>query len=278
MLGIRTARWMWNQNAKRFSSNQAKQNETAKTAFVTQHFDRESMHPTQPTTWLTRVDLWRMDMVQSWLRSWQTGQNIGLIQLDKTVFNAPKRIDLLHRAVMWQNSLLASGNVEAKTRSDVRGSTRKMRPQKGTGKARLGSRTAPSMQGGGAAHGPVLHNPSLAIQYKVVDHAKRIALSTKFAQDELLIVDDLSMPTNKTTDALDVLHLHSLQDTRCLLVYGNPEPETNLILGMNNLKNVLTVGAMEVDVLNLLKYDLVILDKSAVVSLEQQLSLLEEYK
>lgn len=92
---------------------------------------------------------------QIWIRDFQTFNPINSIDLNANVFNVPTRIDILHRIVHWYRSLLRAGTACAKDRSMVRGSHRKIHPQKGTGKARAGSSRAPQRGGGGVVFPPI---------------------------------------------------------------------------------------------------------------------------
>ncbi|KAF2748838.1 ribosomal protein L4 [Sporormia fimetaria CBS 119925] len=108
----------------------------------------------------------------------------------------PTRRDILHRAVIYEADRSRGpqrdgwGSASAKYRSEVHGSARKIRPQKGTGHARQGDKKAPHMRGGGAAHGPKPRDFSSGLQRKVYDLAFRTALSYRFRKGELLIVDN----------------------------------------------------------------------------------------
>jgi large subunit ribosomal protein L4 len=92
---------------------------------------------------------------QVWLRNFQTFEPIDTLQLKADVFAVPTRVDILHRIVHWYRSLLRAGTACAKDRSMVRGSHRKIHPQKGTGKARAGSSRAPQRRGGGVVFPPI---------------------------------------------------------------------------------------------------------------------------
>lgn len=111
---------------------------------------------------------------------------VNSLALDPSVFNAPLRKDILHRVVRWQLACRRSGNHKAKSRSETRGSTRKVRPQKGGGQARVGDlryclrvfldcqlilfHSAPQWRGGYCVHGPVVRDHSYTLQKKGVIH------------------------------------------------------------------------------------------------------------
>lgn len=110
-------------------------------------------------------------------------------QFPTTFLFAPLRRDLLHKAVVFEGDAHRFGRGKAKWRSEVHGSNRKIRPQKGTGMARLGNKKSPMLRGGGAAHGPKPRDFSTGLPRKMYDMAWRIALSFRYRRSELIVVD-----------------------------------------------------------------------------------------
>ncbi|KAL7785279.1 ribosomal protein L4 domain-containing protein [Trichoderma ceciliae] len=109
----------------------------------------------------------------------------------------PLRRDLLHLAVVYEGDNTRQGTASTKTRHDVHGSHRKIRPQKGTGRARQGTRQSPLLRGGGKSFGPHPRNFGTRLNRKVYDKAWRTALSYRYRRGELIICEDgmeLSMP------------------------------------------------------------------------------------
>lgn len=101
----------------------------------------------------------------------------------------PLRKDILHRAVIFEADAARSGTASTKWRADVHGSGRKVRPQKGTGSARLGDKKSPMLRGGGVAHGPKPRDMSTDLPKKVYDLAWRTALSYRWRTGQLLVTD-----------------------------------------------------------------------------------------
>lgn len=108
--------------------------------------------------------------VQAFLRDFKTSEPVGIIDLDRKVFGAPLRRDILQRVVVWQRDSMRQGTQSAKTRSEVTGSGKKKAPQKGRGKARVGDMKAPHMRGGKVERMNLLvdHNGYLYTFKKVV--------------------------------------------------------------------------------------------------------------
>ncbi|MCJ1314340.1 54S ribosomal protein, mitochondrial [Agyrium rufum] len=102
----------------------------------------------------------------------------------------PLRRDILHRAVIFEGDGTRQGTASTKWRDDVHGSGRKIRPQKGTGKARLGDKKSPMLRGGGVAFGPHPRDFSTKLPRKIYDLAWRTALSYRYRRGELVIVED----------------------------------------------------------------------------------------
>ena len=101
----------------------------------------------------------------------------------------PLRKDILHRAVIYEGDMTRQGTASTKYRSEVHGSNRKIRPQKGTGAARLGDKKSPMLKGGGVAFGPKPRDFSTELPRKVYDQAWRTAISYRYRKGELILVD-----------------------------------------------------------------------------------------
>lgn len=115
----------------------------------------------------------------------------------------PLRRDILHLAVIFEGDNARQGTASTKTRWEVAGSHRKIRPQKGTGRARLGTRQSPMLRGGGKVFGPKPRDFGTKINQKVYDLAWRTALSYRYRRGELLVVrDGMELPLPREFDAL----------------------------------------------------------------------------
>ncbi|KAG5927966.1 hypothetical protein E4U42_001503 [Claviceps africana] len=111
----------------------------------------------------------------------------------------PLRRDLLHHAIVYEGDNTRQGTASSKTRHDVNGSHRKIRPQKGTGRARLGTKQSPLLRGGGKSFGPHPRDFGTKLNRKVYDKAWRTALSYRYRKGELIVCEDgmeLSMPAD----------------------------------------------------------------------------------
>lgn len=207
---------------------------------------------------------------QAWLISFLTGKKMGVFDLNEDVFGASPRLDILHRVVVWQRAKSRAGTAKTKDRGEVRGGGRKPRPQKGFGKARQGSIRAPHYRGGGVVHGP--RGPvsyDYTLPKKVRSMGLRTALSVKYAQGDLSIVDSLEMDVPKTKEFSSLMNLHGWNSV--LLVDGG-DVNINLCRATSNLQRVDVLPSRGLNVYSILLRDNLVLSLGAVRMLEERLS------
>lgn len=134
-----------------------------------------------------------------------TGEPTGeTVTLPGRHFDVPLRVDIAHRVVVWQRSKRRGNYAKTLTRSEVSGTTRKARPQKGGGRARVGTLRAPQMRGGGVAHGPNgMRNWNTKLQRRVRRLGLQVALSAKAAEGRIVVVDSLHAGIEPKTQWLD---------------------------------------------------------------------------
>ncbi|TPX43162.1 hypothetical protein SeMB42_g04834 [Synchytrium endobioticum] len=227
------------------------------------------------------LPLLNLNPMQAWIQSFASATRLGMIELDRSVFGVnPIRQDLIRRAVDYELSWLAQGTESSKTLGQVRGTTGKKLPQKGSGGARHGTFRANQMRGGYAAHGPRPHLKTIDIPTKVYHSGIRSALSAKYIQDQLLIVDTLSLPHSKTlkTDLQQRLAKLKLAGKSCFFLVGSDEPATYLIQAADMFetqragdkkKALMVANVRHVTVHPLMVNEFVIVDKAAVEVLEE---------
>ncbi|KAI8942970.1 hypothetical protein NX059_001009 [Plenodomus lindquistii] len=178
----------------------------------------------------------------------------------------PTRRDILHRAVVYEGDNTRLGTASTKTRHEVHGSRRKVRPQKGSGRARLGDKKSPMLRGGGVAFGPKPRDFGTHLPKKVYDLAWRTALSYRFRKGELIIVDnaiELESPSTRLLEDVFKHHQKQLGKGRSLLVTLDERPLLEQALAdMDRQEQALTWD--EVDVKNLLELSRVIIEREAL--------------
>ena len=127
------------------------------------------------------------------------GKVVGSVEASDKVWAAPSNDDLLHQAVIAQQANKRQGTQDTQTRAEVSFSTRKIRPQKGTGQARQGSRRSPNRVGGGVAHGPHPRSFRQRLPKKMRRQALRVALSDKVREDAVTVIDVLKVDAPKSS-------------------------------------------------------------------------------
>ncbi len=192
----------------------------------------------------------------------------GSIDLDDAVFGLEARKDLLARAVKYQLAKRRSGNHQTKGRSDVSATNAKPFKQKGTGRARQGTRVAPQMRGGGIVFGPHTRDHSHGLQKKVRKLALATALSAKCAEGKLVILDEAKMSVPKTSEL--VKKLATLGWGRTLVIDGEAIDE-NFVRAARNIVGIDVLPTAGANVYDILRRDTLVLTKGAVEKLVERL-------
>lgn len=192
-------------------------------------------------------------------------EKVGELELNDSVFNIEVNPGVLHEVVCMQRANRRSGNACTKTRGEVRGGGSKPWRQKGTGRARSGSRTSPVWRGGGTIFGPRPRDYSYSMPKKVRRLALRMALSARNQEGNLIVVDQLSFPEIKTKQFVQVMG--KLQADNCLVVTEGVDPQVSL-----SARNAVGYKVLPVEGLNV--YD--ILSYSKLMLIQSSLSKIEE--
>ncbi len=196
------------------------------------------------------------------------GEVVGSTELSDAVFAAPVRRDILHRVVTWQLAKRRAGTHKVKSRGEVSGSTAKVYRQKGTGRARHGSKRANIFRTGGRAFGPVPRDHGHDLTKKVRRLGLRAALSAKAAAGELIILDAAALAEPKTRLMSEVLARLGL-GSALFVVAG--EPERNLALASRNIPMVDLLSHEGANVYDILRRDVLVLTQDAAKLLEERL-------
>src|SRR3989344_5849961 len=194
----------------------------------------------------------------------QKGEKAGTAELPDSVFGLKWNADLVHQVVTGQAANLRRGTAHAKGRSEVRGGGRKPWRQKGTGRARHGSIRSPLWVGGGVTHGPLKERRyDQKINKKMARAAVYSVLSKKLLDNELRVVDSFAFSSHKTKELFTVL-TNVLKSSRpsALLVPG--EQAVLAARASRNIPRVRSLSAMNLNVIDLLKYKNVVMEKKAV--------------
>jgi large subunit ribosomal protein L4 len=192
----------------------------------------------------------------------------GEIDLDDGIFGAPLRKDLLARAVNYQLAKRRQGTHKTKTRGEINGSTARPWRQKGTGRARAGDRKAGHWRGGQTTFGPQPRDYSMDLPKKVRKLALKVALSSKFADGKLVVLDAASASEPKTKAI--AAQLKALGLSSALIVDGT-ELDRNFQLAARNIHGVDLLPQNGANVYDILRCDTLVLTRQAVEQLQERL-------
>ncbi len=192
------------------------------------------------------------------------GENVSEIELPDGIFNVEVKGSVLHDVVKMQLAGRRAGTVKTKGRSEVRGSTRKLFRQKGTGNARAGSIKSPLRRGGGAIFGPTPRNYAYKLPKKVRRLALKMALSSKLAAENLTVLDGFELTEIKTKKFVEVVG--ALGATNALIVIDGKNEK--LELSARNVPGVKVLRAEGLNVYDILKYKELVLLTASVKSIE----------
>jgi large subunit ribosomal protein L4 len=194
-------------------------------------------------------------------------EQVGEIELKDEIFAVPVKPHLLHEVVTMQLARRRAGTVSTKGRSEVSGSGHKPWRQKGTGRARAGTRTSPVWRGGGIIFGPKPRDYSPKVSKKIRKQALRMALSSKLGDKEMLVLDELALPVAKTKGFLEILNTFGL-DTALVVI---PEANEMVERSARNVQAAKVLRAEGLNVYDILKYRHLVLTKGAVPKIETAL-------
>ena len=198
------------------------------------------------------------------------GKKVGQIELADDVFGVKVNQDLLHEAVRHHLAGEHAGTHKTKDKSEVSGSGKKLWKQKGTGRARVGSIRSPLWRHGGTVHGPTPRSYDYALPKKMILGALRSALSAKFAEEKLTIVDGWKLDTHKTKPFSLALGKLS-KETRTILLVENGA-NVNLERASRNIDGVTLVPATGLEAYDLMRHDRLMLSREAAAKLNRALS------
>jgi large subunit ribosomal protein L4 len=191
----------------------------------------------------------------------QQGEKVKSVDLPAEIFEVQIKKDLMHQALVRQLANARLGTRKTKTRSEVSGGGRKPWRQKGTGRARHGSRRSAQWVGGGKIHTPAPKDFSLRMPKKMRRAALRSALSAKAAQSEIIVLDELRVEQAKTGEVAQTLKGLVGESTALILT---SERDDSLEMSVRNLDWAMTLNARYLNIRDLLKFERIIVPLSAV--------------
>lgn len=198
----------------------------------------------------------------------RSGQQVGSYELDPAELAPEVNRQLLHDVVVMYETNRRTGTANTKTRGDVQGSKKKMYKQKGTGRARMGNKRTPIRRGGGHAWGkrPVDH--TYRLPRKAVQLATRMAVLSKLQDNEVKVLDDLSMAAPKTKEVAGVLKALGLSGASCLLTIE--KHDANVWRSARNIDKLAVLPAGDLNAYEVLHKKTLLVTKAALDSLRKK--------
>lgn len=194
------------------------------------------------------------------------GENVGSLELNETLFNTEISEHAVYEVVKNQLANKRQGTQSAKTRSEVRGGGRKPFRQKGTGRARQGSIRAPHYTGGGVVFAPKPRDYSYKVPKKLRRKALYSVLTSKLNDNELVVLDSLSLENAKTKEAVKVLEAVNAGKKAYVVTAEN---DTLVYRSFRNIEGVDVAAASLINVYDLVRHNKLVITKDAITKLEE---------
>ncbi|MGN0666972.1 MAG: 50S ribosomal protein L4 [Huintestinicola sp.] len=196
-----------------------------------------------------------------------TGSEVSSIELSEAVFGIEPNVSAMHTMVVNYLANQRQGTQSTLTRTEVSGGGRKPWRQKGTGHARQGSTRAPQWTHGGIALGPKPRSYRFSVNKKLKRLAMKSALSSKVLDNNMIVLDAVSVPEFKTKTVVEMLKAIGAEGQKALIVM--PEVDTKVIKSAANIPGVKTALVNTINVYDILNYDKFIVVKDAVAKIEE---------
>lgn len=198
------------------------------------------------------------------------GKETKKVKLNDEVFGIEPNDHAIYLDVKQYGANNRQGTHKAKERSEVKGSTRKIKKQKGTGTARAGDIKNPLFRGGGRVFGPRPRDYSFKLNKKLKVLARKSALTYKAKQNQITVVEDFKMDAPKTREYLEIMAALKVADQKPLLVLG--ETDNVLSLSSRNCQGHKVVQAKDLCTYDILRHKSLVLSESAIPVIENTLN------
>lgn len=195
-----------------------------------------------------------------------TGEVVGQVELSEEIFGVPFNEAVVHQTMVMQLANKRQGTASTKTRSEVRGSTRKLYSQKGTGRARRGDIKSPLLRGGGVAFGPKPRLYRQSMPRKMRRLALKCVLSSKVREGNLKAVEKFAVAEPRTKNMIDILAALDIGPTALLV---SEHCNLNVVKSARDLANIKVLPSALINVLDLLSYKVLIISVPALYNVEK---------
>lgn len=183
------------------------------------------------------------------------------VELPEDIFGTEPNNHVIYLAVKQYLAAQRQGTHKVKTRAEVKGASRKLHRQKGTGGSRKGNIRNPLYKGGGTIFGPKPHGYDIKLNRKVKDLAKISALSHKAKENAIVVVEDIALDTPKTKTFVDILGNLNIADKKVMFV--QPEFNENLDMSMRNVPTVLGMLLSDINTYDIVNAEVLVMTESA---------------
>ena len=208
-------------------------------------------------------------MVEAKQYVFEDGTDPQVVALEEGIFGAEINKDLLYRTVRMQRLNRRQGTSSTKTRGEVRGGGRKPWRQKGTGRARAGSRRSPIWVGGGTVFGPKPRSYNIKLTKKMLKKALSSALSDRAKDEKIALIDHIGFETPKTKDAVSLITRLGMTGTT-LVVVGAGEYNRAVKKSFSNLPGVKCLACAGINVYDILRHEGLVLTNEALDELKER--------
>ncbi len=198
-----------------------------------------------------------------------SGEQVGEIDLNDSVFGVPVHQSVLHDAVVAYLANQRQGTHDTKTRGEVRGGGRKPWRQKGTGRARHGSRRSPIWRGGGTIFGPHPRDYTIRLPKKVRRLAMKSALSSKVESGDIVVLDELKLDQPRTKEMVRILENLKVAEKALVVTAAQDE---NVVKSARNIVGVKPTTAGFLNVYDLMAHRTLVITRDAVSRVEEVLA------
>jgi len=195
------------------------------------------------------------------------GKKVTTIDLVDSIFNVPVKSSVLHQVVNMQLANRRAASASVKHRGEVQGSTRKLYRQKGTGRARAGSRKSPVWRGGGTVFGPKPRDYSYKLPKKVRKLGVRMALSTRFSENNMMVLDGFDLADIKTKQFVEVMKKLNIDNGLIVI----PAKNENLEKSSRNVQGYKVIQADGLNVYDILLHRNLVVLQPCLDQLEKRL-------
>ena len=197
-------------------------------------------------------------------------KTVGDINLDTEIFAIKKLPDLIHQYIRYQNAKSRQGSHKTKSRSEVKGRSKKPFSQKGTGNARQGSNKPPNFRGGAVSMGPQNRDYSFSLNKKEKKLALKSALSIKFTEEKVLIIDTFEIKSFKTKELYSDLKQFDYKSA--LFIHSESGIDKNFKLASANIPKVSILNQKGINVKDLITYDKIFIEQKSIKEIVKRLT------